>query len=51
VNFLLDESILTNTSFPLKKTFDPAPPNIEMVCTNQSTQDVNINWMLVGRTG
>jgi hypothetical protein len=35
----------------LIKTFDPAPPNFEFGCENTLDHDVQITWMLVGRSG
>jgi hypothetical protein len=33
------------------KTFDPAPPNIEVSCQSNVTGFDAVLWMLVGRTG
>jgi hypothetical protein len=33
------------------KTYDPAPPSISLICSNPTTVDINLNWLLTGRTG
>jgi hypothetical protein len=45
------DGISTGTDTEEIKTYDPAPPNIKVGDHNQSGFDVQINWMLVGRTG
>jgi hypothetical protein len=38
-------------SADVTKTYDPAPPNIEVDCSNSAFSPVTYTWMLVGRTG
>jgi hypothetical protein len=33
------------------KTYEPAPPNVNIQCHNADTNDVTFDWMLTGRTG
>jgi hypothetical protein len=37
--------------FNVTKTYDPAPPNIQISCINLTGDHINVTYMLAGRTG
>jgi hypothetical protein len=49
--FLLDRFTTSGVGTIAVKAYDPAPPKIEVQCTNQNADAVTIHWELAGRTG
>jgi guanyl-specific ribonuclease Sa len=41
----------TGTATNVTKTYDPAPPNIQISCTNNSSDPIIMDFMLTARTG
>jgi hypothetical protein len=44
-------SFFTGTNTDVSKTLDPAPPNMEFFCTDNTLQPFDYHFMLTGRTG